>query len=197
MLGFCPKGGSGKGKGVSTGKTSSASGFVATEPEFVPGMKPLYLASMLSDLPERPPSTSTLVFSDGTREVLNLADALPPPGLSQRAFNFFASILVFMNSALEPLHCLFPHTFHALVRLASGAEGLLIDCGAITNLVGDRWVYRSEKLAQKNGQGTTWKEIPKCKVEGVGEGASEISKKATVPICLSSGVLATYEASEQ
>ena len=88
-----------------------------------------------------------------------------------------------------------PNTFHALVRLANGAEGLLIDSGAITNLVGDGWVHRSASLAEKRGQGTTWKNITKCKVEGVGQGASEITQKATVPICLSTGIQASYEAS--
>jgi len=98
-------------------------------------------------------------------------------------------------SAVNSSQWLFPNTFHALVRLASGAEGLLIDCGAISNLVGEKWVRRSATLAEKCGQGTTWTDTPKCKVEGVGSGSSEITRKARVPICLSSGVQAVYEAS--
>ena len=192
---FCPiaNAGKGKGKSLAPGKSSgSSSGYVASEPEFVPGMTPLYLAT-LTNLPA--PNTSSIVFADGTREVLNLSDHVPPPTLVQQTFSFFAVALVFMMSAVNSSQWLFPNTFHALVRLASGVEGLLIDCGAISNLAGEKWIRRSAALADKSGQGTTWTDIPKCKVEGVGSGSSEITRKARVPICLSSGSQATYEAS--
>lgn len=85
--------------------------------------------------------------------------------------------------------------FHAKVRLPSG-EGLLVDCGAVTNLAGDRWVQRQQAIAEAHGQGTSIEALERpSSVEGVGNGASQIGHRASVPICLASGHEAKFETS--
>ena len=69
---------------------------------------------------------------------------------------------------------------------------MLVDCGAIDNLTGDKWVVRSEAKAKKHGQGTSWMAMQRCEVEGVGSGSSVIEKRAIVPVCLSNGNTASF-----
>ena len=53
------------------------------------------------------------------------------------------------------------------MRLASGKEGVLVDCGAIDNMSGDAWAKRVEKAGNEAGQGTVWSDIRELSVEGV------------------------------
>lgn len=87
-----------------------------------------------------------------------------------------------------------PNIYHTQVRLASGQEGLLVDCGAMTDLCGDRWASRVASLAEKAGQGTKWSKIPGITVEGVGKEADTITDQAAIPICLDDGSTSVYKA---
>jgi hypothetical protein len=72
-------------------------------------------------------------------------------------------------------------------------EGLLIDCGAVSNLAGSKWVERTSKLAAQFGQGTTIEKRASLSVEGVGSGSSTITQQAKVPVCLASGDVGVFE----
>ena len=84
--------------------------------------------------------------------------------------------------------------FHAQVRLASGQEGLLVDCGAMADLCGDRWASRVQQLAASAGQGTKWSKIADVAVEGVGKSADIINDEITLPICLEDGAVSFFKA---
>ena len=84
--------------------------------------------------------------------------------------------------------------FHALVRLKGNLrEGLLVDCGAVSNLAGSRWIQRSASIAAKHGQGTETVKTAPTSVEGVGSGSSQISHKAKVPVCTTDGTQGIFE----
>ena len=83
--------------------------------------------------------------------------------------------------------------YHALVRCKKG-EGLLVDCGAVNNLAGDRWLARNSAAASAAGQGTSVQAIPGKSVEGVGSGTSTIDKVADTPICLQGGQIGSFKA---
>jgi hypothetical protein len=83
------------------------------------------------------------------------------------------------------------------VRLATGQEGLLVDCGAMGNLCGDKWARRVEQLAKNAGQGTRWQTIPTVNVEGVGSGSSKIDVQATLPTCFEDGTIGEFTAMVQ
>jgi len=85
--------------------------------------------------------------------------------------------------------------FHALVRLKGNREGLLVDCGAVSNLAGDAWLKRISGIARAFGQGTKVTEAPEQLVEGVGAGSSRITHTATVPIRTANGIDGTFIAS--
>ena len=85
--------------------------------------------------------------------------------------------------------------YHAQVRLSEG-EGLLVDCGAVQNLSGDRWIDRIKLLTQRFGQGVSVKALSEVRtVEGVGSGSSQITTQAFVPICVSSGATGIFQTS--
>jgi hypothetical protein len=101
--------------------------------------------------------------------------------------HFFCSILCFPWWGVDL-------AFHALVRLKGpNREGLLVDCGAITNLAGDKWVKRAADIAAIHGQGTLIVDTNPQNVEGVGTGASKITQRATVPVCLASGSVGDFQ----
>ena len=83
--------------------------------------------------------------------------------------------------------------FHARVRLASGMEGVLVDCGAVDNMSGDKWVQRVADQAKAAGQGTSVQAIRPLSVEGVGSGSSKADSKATIPVCLADGRIDKFE----
>jgi hypothetical protein len=87
----------------------------------------------------------------------------------------------------------FQECYHTQVRLATGQEGLLVDCGAMGNLCGDQWAKRVADLAMQAGQATTYRTIPEVKIEGVGNGHSKIVQSASIPTCLADGTIGNYE----
>ena len=85
--------------------------------------------------------------------------------------------------------------FHSTVRLQKGREGLLIDTGAVNNLMGESWLSRAAKLAAEYGQGTHVEQLNEAKeIGGVGAGNNVCTHHASVPIALPSGDIGTFEA---
>lgn len=169
----CPKKLSmGKGKGSSSLNPSST-GYFSQPP--VPGFQPMYLTGPTS----APEGVSKVTFADGTEEFLQLSPAQSQPNQS-----FVGKMLTFMM--------MLGRAFHATVKLKNSREGVLVDCGAIDNLCGDKWARRVEKLGNAAGQGSQWKATRALSVEGVGSGASTVDKEVTLPLCLMSGSVAQY-----
>jgi hypothetical protein len=84
--------------------------------------------------------------------------------------------------------------YHTQVRLASGQEGLLVDCGAMADLCGDRWAVRTAALAEAAGQGASWSKIPSITVEGVGKEPDVIDDLVKMPVCYEDGATGVFEA---
>jgi hypothetical protein len=81
------------------------------------------------------------------------------------------------------------------VKLTGNREGLLVDCGAVGNLTGDRWVQRVEQIAAGHQQKVQRSNMKKSiTVDGVGKGAEQCVVEATVPIALSNGTRGTFQA---
>ena len=141
--------------------------------------------------------SSRIVYYDGTSEVIthhvvDMGDSSP---LIERA-SMRARFMNFMACVLNFPFWLPNLAFHALVRLQGAVrEGLLVDCGAVSNLAGSKWVARSSALAAAHGQGTRTVEVAGQSVEGVGTGSSKITKRSIVPVCLSNGLQGTFESS--
>jgi hypothetical protein len=86
--------------------------------------------------------------------------------------------------------------YHTQVRLAKG-EALLIDTGAVGNLVGERTIDRMKQIAKDNGQGSNFTPSDKPgAVQGVGGSSSNIIGTCKVPIRLTAepNGAASYEA---
>ncbi len=85
---------------------------------------------------------------------------------------------------------------HANTRLGDEREGLLVDCGAISNLSGEQQIQRMAEIAKKQtGMPTTIRPLSRgLRVEGVGNGVQEAVNEAVVPICLADGSLGHYAA---
>jgi hypothetical protein len=81
--------------------------------------------------------------------------------------------------------------FHTAVRIP-GYEGILLDTGAVENLTGSMWCERVEKVASTHGHATQWKDIKAAPVQGVGSGASTISKQSVLPICLADSTVGSF-----
>ena len=85
--------------------------------------------------------------------------------------------------------------FHAVVKLASSREGLLVDTGAVGNLTGDRWVSRVQALCEPYKQGVVWEDMAKpLSINGVGQGGSACNKTITAPLALADGSRAQFTA---
>ena len=185
----CPRKGQGKGNsGGKVGSASSSSGFLSHD-----AAATIFTASALHDLPVVAVPHSRITFSDGTHEVLehtpsvNVADDRATPASTGRRVGFLNFVCNWWQPELA---------FHAMVRLVGNArEGLLIDCGAVTNLAGDRWVARTAALAKSFGQGTSTTAVAPKEVEGVGSGSSQVNAVAVVPVCLANGSVGSFETS--
>ena len=92
------------------------------------------------------------------------------------------------------------NTFHARTRLKNSkcgaSDGLLVDCGALGNLSGDELIERvAQKAKEMTGLETTYTPMPNpLTVEGVGQGSQSCAQMASVPMALSSGEQARYQA---
>ncbi len=212
---FCSKGkGKGKGTGAagyiatpmpSSSSTSSSAATVHWSKDYsaMPGIGGYFIKDQAT--PSSTEFKATIEYDDGSIEQLNSGadNAL-------RAAAMFSSIEEQLGT-FEEVHVQqfqdlpssqqslwmmpwWPSVYHTQVRLRSGQEGLLCDCGAITDLCGDRTAARIESQANEAGQGTRWSKIPAVTVEGVGKEADTIDDQAILPICLEDGTQSTYKA---
>ena len=86
-------------------------------------------------------------------------------------------------------------TAHCRTRLADGREGLLVDCGAIGNLVGAQTENRLKKGAESQGLPVTYRQMDRpLTVEGVGKTAQRADNMSRIPITTPTGGLGVYEA---
>jgi hypothetical protein len=84
--------------------------------------------------------------------------------------------------------------FHASVRLKSGHEGLLVDCGAIGNLAGDRWVARCALAAKKHGLGTQYSQLQgPLDIGGVGKNNQTATQQAELPCAFKGGYRSVFK----
>jgi hypothetical protein len=82
--------------------------------------------------------------------------------------------------------------FHSAVRLPNG-EGLLIDTGAVSNVMGDGWLERASKRAREHGQGTELTPLQEEQpIGGVGKQGAVCTHHAQVPIALPNGDVGTF-----
>ena len=86
-------------------------------------------------------------------------------------------------------------TFHIRTRLGKWRDGLLVDIGAVGNLVGSAWVKRqTDRAAAHNLPTKTVRMTTPLGVEGVGKGAQVCVESISVPTSLPDGSLGTYSA---
>jgi hypothetical protein len=84
--------------------------------------------------------------------------------------------------------------YHVRTRIP-GREGLLVDVGAVENVVGDAWVKRvSDILKLHNKKVQTMPMEKLMTLQGVGSGNSICNHKVVVPIKLASGQEGTFSA---
>ena len=142
---------------------------------------------------------SRIIYDDGTVETLQspqVPGAAPgrvpsselrgTPGTAPKKVSFGLANFMWFEPTL---------LYHSSVRLQSGKEGLLVDCGAVGNLVGEAWCKRVSGIAKTHGHGS--KETPLSKalsVGGVGKDSQEAHMQMSIPIALASGQLALYTA---
>ena len=202
---FCPQNPKGKGKSSSGYPVIPQPVHWSQSPEAMPGSNTYFAASAHSHTIA---FQATIEYDDGTVE--NLAsgadNALRLAAFQQSAVDDMSSFNAVevpnppQFSDLTPAQQRmwqfpwWPNIYHTQVRLASGQEGLLVDCGAMADLCGDKWADRVSKLAEAAGQGTKWSKIPNITVEGVGKEADVIDDQATIPICLEDGEISTFQA---
>ena len=189
---FCKKG-SGKGSASSSspGKPSNYLAMPGAQEYFqtFPTPTTAYL-SIDAALGNAAPGVSVITYADGFSEAL----PTPSPTSSDRPRTFYSFFATKVSAAYM---WLLPSTsaYHAQVRLQEG-EGLLVDCGAVQNLTGDRWLSRITAILQRHGQGVSVQPLPEIRsVEGVGSGSSQITTQASIPICVSSGSTGVFQTS--
>ena len=77
--------------------------------------------------------------------------------------------------------------YHSRTKI-KGKESLLVDIGAVNNLVGGRWVERQSALAGQFGLPTTMETMHQpLHVQGVGNGSQSCTEVACVPIAIAQG----------
>jgi hypothetical protein len=85
--------------------------------------------------------------------------------------------------------------YHSQVRLGPKRDGLLVDTGAVNSLTGDEFIDRIAAAAKSHGQGVQINTLEHpFPIEGVGTGASQVTKRATVPLALGDGSTGNYTA---
>ena len=213
---FCPRNPKGKGKGTSgyhseeqpgtapVHWSQSASGHWSQDASAMPGTQgAIYLALPVQDARSSTQFHATIEYEDGTLETLATSTE---NALRQAAYENTSTFQAVEQANPVNYEDLTPsqrtmwqfpwwtEVYHTQVRLSTGQEGILVDCGAMSDLCGDRVAQRIIKLAEDAGQGTTWKKIPDVSVEGVGSGKSIINDLARIPLCFVDGKQAIYEA---
>jgi hypothetical protein len=197
---FCPQNpNAGKGGKGKSGFVASSSPAVHWSQQFdaMPG-GPVPTGQYFGAAVSQPEFTASIRYSDGSSEQLESTTALLA---SFSAASNFPSLSPTSTTAQPiPQHLQklwqFPWwttAFHTTVRLQSGKEGLLIDCGAVDDMAGNLWRGRVEVIGNSAGQGTSRAAISPISVEGVGDTASVASVRAKLPICLANGQQSSYK----
>ena len=142
-----------------------------------------------SDQQER----SRIYFADGSEE------ALIPHGLGRDEHGSTEQVLQTVDDHLRkyfhpPAYAWMNACYHTNVRLASG-EAMLVDCGAVGDLSGDKQIFRMAELARQHGHGTSYNPLKSImNIDGVGKGSTECKQSAVVPVVTADGRLSTYTA---
>ena len=138
---------------------------------------------------------SRIYFSDGSEE------ALVPHGFGQevQVVESSGQVLQAVDDHLRkyfhpPTYAWMNACYHTNVRLAVG-EAMLVDCGAVGDLSGDKQIHRMAELARQHGHGTSYTPLKSImNVDGVGKGSTECKQSAVVPVVTADGKLSTYTA---
>ena len=102
------------------------------------------------------------------------------------------SMFTFVVGLLGEVNNMTTMVYHTMVKLAGEREGVLVDTGALDNLMGENWMDRVAGIAKRFGQGVKQRVLGKAYgVEGVG-GSSQCKAVAEVPICLPDGSVAEF-----
>jgi hypothetical protein len=76
--------------------------------------------------------------------------------------------------------------YHSSTRLEDGRQGLLVDPGAWSNLVGENWVYDLIAKSQKVGLDSKHRKMTEpFVVQGVGTGTNDALSEVQLPIAIS------------
>ena len=124
---------------------------------------------------------SRIIYDDGTFECLQPSQTPgdPPkhfpaselrgtPGSAPKKVSFGLVNFMWFEPTL---------LYHSSVKLPSGKEGLLVDCGAVGNLVGESWCKRFSAIANPHGHGS--KETPLSKAHSLLEVLEKTARKPT------------------
>lgn len=203
---FCPKNTSKGGKGGTYLALPVPEPHWSTQSGARPGSSgpssQMYFGSVV-----RETFTASISYADGTNEQLKSTDEIinqqrVPPSEAPIIGSSASSIVAVPYNTLtasQQRMWQFPWwesspNYHSTVKLPSGREGLLIDCGAIGNMCGDKIAARMEAAGLVVGQGTSWKDIAPISIGGVGKGDQEVRHEATLPVCLVDGTMGQYKA---
>jgi hypothetical protein len=78
-------------------------------------------------------------------------------------------------------------------RQVEGGEGLLIDCGAVSNLCGDKWARHTSEAASRAGHGSSYALLDKpINIGGVGKGDQQATTAISVPVAFESGCKSVF-----
>ena len=81
------------------------------------------------------------------------------------------------------------HSYHATTRLDNGRQGLLVDPGAWSNLVGEQWIVDMAKKAIPAGLKPNQQRMTRpLTVQGVGSGSNRAEWEITMPIAVTETV---------
>ena len=136
---------------------------------------------------------SRIYFADGSEE------ALTPHRLGVGEADSSEQVLQTVDDHLRkyfhpPVYAWMNACYHTNVRLAKG-EAMLVDCGAVGDLSGDKQIFRMAELARQHGHGTAYTPLRSImNVDGVGKGSTECKQSAVVPVVTADGRLSTYTA---
>ena len=166
------------------------------------GKRTIYLSSQFADVPKPQTPTSSILFADGSVEVLRPRnflstddDSHASPDTQHKSLAMYPWWHVVPTAIPDEPDLSTEPCYHSLVRLKRG-EALVIDTGAVFSLSGDGFAQRLLAEAHKHGHGGVLTQHPKpYSIEGVGKGTNTVSEMIKSPIALQNGQIAEYHAS--
>ena len=131
--------------------------------------------------------------SDGSIVVRANGVSVPPPSYpAPSTFSSYSSKYAFVTWIVQNVGKM--ATYHTAVRLQH-KEGLLVDTGAIDNLMGSRFFDRIQRIVRNVGKTCSSKPMMPVSIDGVGTGSSVAEQRCTIPICMPDGVESLFEGS--